>query len=115
MTGFSESTVRNFRRQKSEIKASLDVAKKLFSGNANAFKRVLTNYSAYNRLVTMMEFYLEKWIERKFKDGRNINGLQTRNQALVLYNTLIKKNKIKIRHPLLLLLDGLINLRKGLA
>ena len=72
------------------------------------------NYSASNHLVAMMEFYLEKWIEWKFKDGGSINGPQKRNQAIVLYDTLIKKNK-KIRHPLLLLLDGLINLRKGLA
>ena len=43
----------------------------------------------------MMEFYLEKWIEQKFKDGGSSNDPQTRNQALVLYNTLIKKNKIK--------------------
>ena len=63
----------------------------------------------------MMECYLQKWLEQKFKDGESINGPQTRNQALVLYNTLIKKNKIKIPHPLLLLLDCLINLRKDLA
>ena len=47
----------------------------------------------------MMEFYLEKWIERKFKDGGSINGPQTRKQALVLNNTLIKKNKIKDPPP----------------
>ena len=37
--------------------------KKFFSGNANASKRMLMNYSASNHLVAMMEFYLEKWIE----------------------------------------------------
>ena len=46
MTGLPESTVRNFKRQKSKIKASLGAAKKKFCGNANASKRVLTNYSA---------------------------------------------------------------------
>ena len=73
----------------------MGVAKKFFSGNANASKRVLTNYSASNHFVAIMEFYLEKWIEQKFKDGGSINGPHTRNQAVVLYNTLIIKNKIK--------------------
>ena len=47
----------------------------------------------------MMEFYLEKWIERKFKDMGSINGPQTRNQALALYNKLIKKKKNKDPPP----------------
>ena len=58
---------------------------------------------------------LIKKARAKIQGWGSINGPQTRNQALVLYNTLIKKKKIKIGHPLLLLLDGLINLRKGLA
>ena len=66
--------MRNFKRQKNEIRASLGVAKKFFSGNANASKTVLTNYSVSNRLVAMMEFYLEKWIEQKFNDEESING-----------------------------------------
>ena len=63
MTRFPEGTVRNLKRQKSEIKASLGVAKKFFSDNANASKRVLMNYFMSNRLVAMMDFYLEKWIK----------------------------------------------------
>lgn len=35
-TGFPEGTVRNFIRQKDEIKASLKVASKLFTGNVQA-------------------------------------------------------------------------------
>ena len=99
MTGFPEGTMRNFKRQKSEIKTIVGVAKKFFSSNANASKLVLMNYSASSRLVAMMEFYLEKWIERKFKDQESINDPQTRNQALVLYNTFIKKSKIKDSPP----------------
>ena len=45
MTGFSEGTVCNTKRQKSEIKANPSVAKRFFSGNATASKRVLMNYS----------------------------------------------------------------------
>lgn len=42
-TGFPESTVRNFKRQKDEIKASLKVINKLFSGNLNILQHMLTN------------------------------------------------------------------------
>ncbi|KAK3895414.1 hypothetical protein Pcinc_000866 [Petrolisthes cinctipes] len=102
-TGFPEGTVRNFKRQKEEIKASLKVASKLFTGNVQASQRLLTNYSSTNRLIAVMEFHLERWIEGRFKSKGSINGPQIRNQALLLYNAICKK------------LAGLPNLRKRSA
>ena len=56
MTGFPKGTVRNFKRQKSEIKANLGewVLQK------SVLVAMLMNYSVSNRLVAMMEFYFEK-------------------------------------------------------
>ncbi|KAK3894001.1 hypothetical protein Pcinc_002209 [Petrolisthes cinctipes] len=98
-TGFPEGTVRNFKRQKEEIKASLKVASKLFTGNVQASQRLLTNYSSTNRLIAVMEFHLERWIEGRFKSKGSINGPQIRNQALLLYNAICKKKKIEYAPP----------------
>ncbi|KAK3858664.1 hypothetical protein Pcinc_035170 [Petrolisthes cinctipes] len=98
-TGFPEGTVRNFKKQKEAIKASLKVASKLFTGNVQASQRLLTNYSSTNRLIAVMEFYLKRWIEGRFKSKGSINGPQIRNQALLLYNAICKKKNIKYAPP----------------
>ncbi|KAK3883235.1 hypothetical protein Pcinc_012436 [Petrolisthes cinctipes] len=95
----ANGTVRNFKRQKEEIKASLKVASKLFTGNVQASQRLLTNYSSTNRLIAVMEFHLERWIEGRFKSKGSINGPQIRNQALLLYNEICKKKNIEYAPP----------------
>ena len=86
--GVPESSVRNIRKKKDEIKASLKVTEKYFSGGAGAAKRTMHDTSVKNRNLVITEHYLMKYICRRLKEGVSVDGPEIRVQAMKIYKAL---------------------------
>ena len=68
MYNVPESTVRSMRKQNSEIKKNLALAKKYFSpsgvGNHSGGERSVKTVTDYNKVMIILEHYLLRWINR---------------------------------------------------
>ena len=80
MYNVPESTVCSMRKQNSEIKKNLALAKKYFSpsgvGNHSGGERSVKTVTDYNKVIIILEHYLLRWINRRNDEDASITGLQ---------------------------------------
>ena len=62
--------------------------------NLSSQRHLTYTYSESIRLIALTEYYIEKWLSRLAKDGAIVNIAQVREQARVLYFTIVAKKKI---------------------
>lgn len=89
-----ESSVRNMRKRKDEIKATLKVTEKFFCGGVGGARRAMHSTTENNRLLVMTEHYVMKWLARRLKENVSVDGPEIRGQAVKIYKALCVKKGV---------------------
>ena len=83
-----ESTVRSLRKNKENLAASV----KVFSRFPSA--RTLADTSQRNRLLAIMEHYLNEWVIRRDREKGDISGPAIRSQARLYFDSVCRKKNV---------------------
>ncbi|KAK3890790.1 hypothetical protein Pcinc_005288 [Petrolisthes cinctipes] len=94
-----ESSVRNIRKKKDEIKAAIKTTTKYFMGGAGGARRAMHDTTEKNRLHVVTEHYVMKWLARRLRKGASVDGPEIRGRAVAVYQGLCAKHKIQNPAP----------------
>ncbi|XP_045128616.1 tigger transposable element-derived protein 1-like [Portunus trituberculatus] len=83
-----ESTVRSVRKNKENLAASV----KVFSRFPSA--RTLADTSQRNRLLAIMEHYLNEWVIRRDREKGDLSGPAIRSQARLYFDSVCRKKNV---------------------
>lgn len=95
--GVPESSVRNIRKAKSEVKKNIESAKKYFPKAGPS--RGIRERSVKNHMLLITEHFLLNWLTRRLEEKQSVDGVEIRRTAREYYAGVCAKKKVQNPPP----------------